>query len=226
LHPLLGQFSEQGNKFGYGPMLRQPLVQDMTDAQWERTLRKDGSFRLLNLWNRHRAKDESVCLMPAYHIPGPRPPDMPFAGSGITIRQLPDELLTEPILTGMLEATIASFHPDHALVATGFEVPPAIDMSAVSQAELDDVSMRAHDYRRRDRAEWQERLKALKGGFDFPVWRFWLKLGEPWPLPGTTVFEPWQSAPADEEVPCWGGTLYTWHSYAPWNLPAESDWTR
>ena len=164
--------------------------------------------------------------MPTYKVPGPRPSDLPFEGSSLAIRELPDSLLTEPVLTGILEATVTAFRPDHALIATSFSVPPTVDKSVLSQDDLMMAVTYSQDFSRGDRIEWKELLKSLKGGFDYPVWRFWLKHGKPWPKWGATVFERWQSEPADDEGSFLDGTLYTWKKYAPWKLPNESNWAR
>ena len=224
IHPLLECFSEQGKKYGWGPMLKRPELHEMTDTQWEKLLRiDDGSFKNFTLWNRRSEKGKWLYLHPCYTVPGP---PLPFEGSHFSTSDLPDTLVTEPILTSMLEAMIAAFRPDHAQIATFFPVEPCLDQAAIGETELAIIRQRASDIRRSDRAEWWERAKQYIGGTDTPVWRLWLVLGQPWPKPGSAWMQLWQSEPPDEEKPWLGGTLYTWHKYAPWNLPDESDWNR
>jgi hypothetical protein len=53
-----------------------------------------------------------------------------------------------------------------------------------------------------------------------PLWRLWLKNGEPWPEP-TSYLEAVQVQPYTDEKPWLGGTLYTWPEFAPWDLLNE-----
>jgi hypothetical protein len=54
-------------------------------------------------------------------------------------------------------------------------------------------------------------------GLFTPLWRLWLKAGEPWPEP-TSFLETAQVQPYTDEKPWLGGTLYTWPEFAPWDL--------
>jgi hypothetical protein len=53
-----------------------------------------------------------------------------------------------------------------------------------------------------------------------PLWRLWLKDGEPWPEP-TSFLKPAQVQPYTDEKRWLGGTLYTWPEFAPWDLLHE-----
>jgi hypothetical protein len=58
-------------------------------------------------------------------------------------------------------------------------------------------------------------------GLYTPLWRLWLKAGEPWPE-SRSFLKPAQVQPYTDEKPWLGGTLYTWPEFAPWDLLNES----
>lgn len=208
-------------------MLEQPLLQEVTDEQWHETiLRDDGRILVRQFWNRRKARGEALSIHLGIFDPEPDYFDHTRSGGGVSLQYLPDALVTEPILTAIMEAMIATMESDRAEIGRLFRVTPSIDNATLSDTEMAIIRQRGHDTRRPDYAEWKELAKQLDGGNDSPLWRFWLAGGRPWPKAGTTWLESWQSEPADVEEPCLGGTLYTWHKYAPWNLPVESDWKR
>lgn len=227
IHALLQEFSWSGKRSGWKPMLEQPLLQEVTDAQWnEKILQDDGRILVRQFWNRRIPKDEALSIHLSIFDPAPDYFDHTRSGGGVSLRCLPDALLTEPILTAMLEAVIATMEPDRAEIGTMITVKPRLNKAAFSDDELALIQQRMMDTSRPDRAEWLARWGSFYSTRDTPVWRFWLACGKPWPKPGMTWLESWQSELADVEVPYLGGTLYTWHKYAPWNLPVESEWQR
>lgn len=227
IHPLFQEFSWSGKRSGWKPMLEQPLLQEVTDAQWhEKILKDDGRILVRQFWNRRKANDEALSIHLSIFDPPPDYLDHTRSGGGVRLQRLPDTLVTAPILTAMLEAVITTMEPDRAEIGRLFQVAPSIDKISLSDMELAIIRQRGHDISRPDYAEWQERAKQIDGGNDTPVWRFWLADGQSWPKPGSTWLEAWQSEPADEEQQFLNGTLYTWNKYAPWNLPDEANWKR
>lgn len=208
-------------------MLEQPLLQQASDAQWhDGILKGDGRILVTRFWNRRKDKDEALSINLNIFDPPPDYFDHTRSGGGISLLRLPDALVTEPILAALMEAVVGAIEPDRVEIGRTFAVKPTIDRTTLSDMELAIIRQRGHDIKRPDYAQWNETAKQVDGGLDSPVWRFWLNYGQPWPLPGWTWLEAWQSEPADVEEPRWGGTLYTWHKYAPWNLPEACDWRR
>jgi hypothetical protein len=206
-------------------MLEQAELHLVTDEQWEeKILKRNGAILTLQFWNRLKAKDEALSMWLSIFDPEP---DYPLhTGGGISLQRLPDALVVEPILTAMLKAMITTMGPAMAEIGRAFRVMPSIDKATLNNAELDVIRRNGHDQRRPDYADWRELAKKVDGGFDTPLWRFWIAQGEDWPKPGWFWLEAWQSEPADEVEPFLGGTLYTWHKYAPWNLPDDAGWKR
>jgi hypothetical protein len=225
IHPFLHEFSWTGKRSGWKPRLAQPDIRLLTYAQWDDEVFKEETAILARqFWNRRKPNEEGLSIWLSIFDP---PPDYLFLReSGISFPWLPDALVTEPILTAMLEAVITTMQPDQAEIGRPFRVMPTIDKTTLSDTEMAIIRQRGHDLSRPDWAEWRERAKQLDGGSDTPVWRFWLANGISWPRPDLSWLESWQSEPADEEQPFLDGTLYTWQKYAPWNLPEESDWKR
>ncbi len=68
IHPLLAELSPSGNRSGYKSMLKQPRVQDMTEAQWAQLLklREDddglGLGKRVSFWNRQPNGDDGMIL--------------------------------------------------------------------------------------------------------------------------------------------------------------------
>ncbi len=68
IHPLLAELSPFGNRSGYKSMLKQPRVQDMTEAQWTKLLKiheADDAFGLgtsISFWNRQPNGDDGMIL--------------------------------------------------------------------------------------------------------------------------------------------------------------------
>jgi hypothetical protein len=231
IHPLLEEFSWFGRRSGWRHILAQSDLRQASEAHWnDQIFKSDGGSLVLAFWNRRKPIDEFVeIVLSIWDLP----PNYPYIDNGIVsndggirIAGMPDALVTEPILNAILEAFIIAMEPYHAEIGTAFHVAPSLNSATFSELELSNIRHFGCDPRRPDWAEWNECAKQLDGGIDTPVWRAWLREGQAWPRPGTTWLEPWQSEPADAEEPLLGGTLYTWHKYTPWNLPAEANWER
>ncbi len=140
---------------GWAPMLKQPELEAMSDAQWRRLLHQKEKHLLVVLWNRQTKDRQWLYLSINYGVPAL---PLPFYGSGISIGNIPDALVTESILTAMMDATIEWFQPESAEIGRGYHVGPTIDPSSMTEGERHKAISDAQTRRS------MERLKDLCGG--------------------------------------------------------------
>ena len=224
LHPLLNDWAPFPKRGGNKAAMKQPSIFAMDQAQWEKTFAPGPSdvMFLHNHWLWNRILDQEFRVVSTITFnDGSYPvlkskwsPKLDISSWRIT--DLPHCLVDESLLSAIFDAAIAIYGADQAelgeIIHFDTESPPSTGI-------YDPTGEERH-MSERELAERHggQRYSVIYNNFDKPLWRMWLRDGEPWPEPGIhggTHLQLWQCDEPYECEPWLGGKLYTWPQFKP-----------